>query len=284
MRATLASRRTSTSTCSWDKVGRWGPRRIPLSPRRLSFPRADRAVHGVAYNGLRRRAGRATRPRRAAWARRPSGLPGLGRVAVAAPKELPHAAVAAGVGYGFTEAQNVPASRVRRSSSPARQPRADGAAASLPLGRSRARRTLRNASGRRARLELEHRRWSLASSCARTRAVGKSFALGAQLGLWVPGAEAPSLRFDATTLDATPPRHVRPARLRFHARAQRRLPTSISQRPRCSTRAIALRIRAGDRLALRLSDSDAVLLGLGAEQASRRAARPRRRASSCSAS
>lgn len=97
-----------------------------------------------------------------------------------------------------------------------------------------------------------------------SEAVGKSFALGAQLGVWVPGAEAPSLRFDASTLDAlvlatyAPPGEGLAVALDAGYRLDRSAQVlDAKDRPR---------LRRGDRLSLALSDSDAILLGLGASK------------------
>lgn len=189
-----------------------------------------------------------------------SGLPGLGRVAVAAPKELPHAAAAASLGYGFTEAQ---------SGDPGGHHRASGTfglmvqplrflAASLVL------------DGRYDK-HPDDARGSSSSTVGEPRllvraneALGDSLALGAQLGLWIPGGEAPSLRPDASTVDAlllatyAPPRSGLALALNAGYRVDRSANVlDASERPR---------LRPGDRLSLRLSDFDAVLLGLGASK------------------
>ena len=192
-----------------------------------------------------------------------SGLPGLGRVAVAAPKELPHAGAALGIGYGFTEAQNVPnaepGAHQRASSTLAlmAQPLRFLSAALVLDGRYDSHPD--DALGSSSSTVGEPRLFVRANE-----AVGRSFALGAQLGVWVPGGEAPSVRFDASTLDAL--------LLATYAPAGSDLALALNAGYRIDRSAEVLgardrpRLRAGDRLALHLSDSDAILLGLGASK------------------
>jgi len=189
-----------------------------------------------------------------------SGLPGLGRVAVASPKQFPHAAAAVGMGYGFTEAQTNP---VGESGA---HHRAFGTLAVMaqPL------RFLAAALMFDGRYD-KHPDDVLGSSSSTVgeprlivrgnEAVGKSFALGAQLGLWIPGGEAPSLRLEASTLDAlllatyAPPGSDLALALNVGYRFDRSAQVlDARERPR---------LRPGDRLALRLSDFDALLLGVG---------------------
>ena len=192
-----------------------------------------------------------------------SGLPGLGRVAVAAPKELPHAGAAVGIGYGFTEAQSVPNAesgahqRVSGTLAIMAQPVRFLAAALVFDGRYDAHPD--DLLGSSSSTVGEPRLFVRANE-----AVGRSFALGAQLGVWVPGAEAPSLRFEAATLDAlllatyAPPGSDLALALNAGYRIDRSAQVlGARDRPR---------LRAGDRLALHLSDSDAILLGLGASK------------------
>lgn len=88
--------------------------------------------------------------------------------------------------------------------------------------------------------------------------LGESFRLGAELGAWFPGKGAPSVAFDATTLDAK----------LLAAFAPRSGPTlGVMAGFRLDQSAHAAddpnRLRFGDRLALGLSDFDAALVGVG---------------------
>ena len=130
-----------------------------------------------------------------------SGLPGVGRVAVASPRELPHAAAAVGIGYGFTEAQRSPATE------PASHHRAVGTLALMaqPLRFLAASLMLEGRYDKHPDDVLGGSTSAIGEPRLFVRAneaLGPSFALGAQLGLWIPGAQAPSLRPDASTLDA----------------------------------------------------------------------------------
>jgi Carboxypeptidase regulatory-like domain len=93
---------------------------------------------------------------------------------------------------------------------------------------------------------------------------GHDLARGASIGgeavLWFPGTDAPSFKPRATTADfkalaAWRPRHM-PLALLGHVGY--RLDNSANSAPDLN------RLRAGDRVALGLSDSDAVLVGIGA--------------------
>lgn len=192
-----------------------------------------------------------------------SGLPGLGRVAVAAPKQLPHAAAAVSIGYGITEAQRIPAAEFSGHS------RAFGTLALMaqPLRFLAAALTFEG----RHDTHPDDLLGASASTVGEPRlivraneAVGRSLALGAQLGVWAPGGEAPSLRLDATTLDAlllatyAPPGSDLAVALNVGYR--------VDQSGQVLDARDRLRIRPGDRLSLRLSDSDAALLGIGASK------------------
>lgn len=88
--------------------------------------------------------------------------------------------------------------------------------------------------------------------------VGNAFRMGAELGAWFPGNNAPSLVFGATTVDlgvlgAYSPEHGPTVALR----AGFRLDNSHNAAPEPN------RFRFGDRLVLGLSDFNAVPLGLG---------------------
>jgi len=90
-------------------------------------------------------------------------------------------------------------------------------------------------------------------------ALGEQLQLGGELTLWLPGENAPSLAFDASSLDArlllafVPPSSP----WTIGGTLGYRLDQSAQAAPRLD------RLRAGDRLTLGLSDFDAVLLGAG---------------------
>ena len=94
-------------------------------------------------------------------------------------------------------------------------------------------------------------------------APGEHVLLGGSVGLWVPGENAPSLAFDASTLDLQLNGAWLPAGGRgrgpwtLAAAAGYRLDNSAQAAPDLQ------RLRPGDRLALELSSFDAVLLALG---------------------
>ncbi|MBL8620556.1 MAG: carboxypeptidase regulatory-like domain-containing protein [Myxococcales bacterium] len=81
-------------------------------------------------------------------------------------------------------------------------------------------------------------------------------ALGVRLGVWLPGADAPSIEFGATTLDAS-----LVLTRRFGASA---LTVSAGYRLDRSTESVdAATLTPADRLGLGLSDADAALVGVG---------------------
>lgn len=94
------------------------------------------------------------------------------------------------------------------------------------------------------------------------RAVSERTALGAQLNVWVPGEKAPQPAFDATTLDLLGLVGIK---------ASERWTVSFQggYRNDRSARSIksAERLSQADFIALGLSDFDAALVGLGAQQA-----------------
>lgn len=93
------------------------------------------------------------------------------------------------------------------------------------------------------------------------RALGPKLSLGAELLLWVPGQQAPSLDFAASTLDGKALLAWSPSpTLTVAAISGYRIDSSARTVSHANT------LRAGDRLALGLSDFDAVLLGLGASR------------------
>jgi len=87
---------------------------------------------------------------------------------------------------------------------------------------------------------------------------GPAFRVGAELGAWFPGKDAPSVSFDATTVDARLLAAFTPATGPLVA-------ASLGFRFDQSAKASPTRnlIRPGDRLALGLSEFNAVLCGVG---------------------
>ena len=188
--------------------------------------------------------------------RQASGLPGLGRVAVASDQPL-HLAGALGGGLGYTEAQGSEASghtRVAGSLGLAVQPLRFFAGALMLDGRRDAHPD--DALGSSSTFVGEPRLFARAA-----QGISRSLALGGQLGLRGPGGEAPSLRPDASTLDATllftfaPPGSDLALALNAGYR--------IDRSGNVVDAADRSRLRPGDRLTLALSDFDAVLLGAG---------------------
>ncbi len=92
--------------------------------------------------------------------------------------------------------------------------------------------------------------------------VGSGFVVGAQLGVWLPGQDFPSVVLDALSLDAEA---LAAYRRRFGARTSLTLATRAGYRlDRSAGSAETLdRLSRADRLGLELSDFDAVLLGVG---------------------
>lgn len=192
-----------------------------------------------------------------------SGLPGLGRVGVAAPKHLAHAAASLGLGYGVTEARQDPTAeagahhRAMGSLAVMAQPLRFLAAALVLDGRYD--KHPDDAFGSNSSAVGEPRLFVRAS-----KAFSRSLAFGAQLGLWIPGGEAPSLRPKASTLDAQ--------LLATYAPQGTDLVLALNTGYRLDQSAETLtdaerpRLRRGDRLSLNLSDFNAVLLGAGASK------------------
>ncbi len=189
-----------------------------------------------------------------------SGLPGIGRVGVAA--DAPRRVVGSvEAGYGFTDSiAGTPAGAHHRLGGTA-------AVALQPLP------VLSAALMVRGRWE-KHPDDVLGSSTSTVgepllvvrgaRGVARSFALGGELGLRIPGGEVPSIRPGASALDARALVTLAPPGSGFALalNAGYRLDRSgdlveSADRPR---------LRSGDRLTLGLSDSDAVLLGVGASR------------------
>lgn len=86
--------------------------------------------------------------------------------------------------------------------------------------------------------------------------VGGGKALALRVGLWLPGADAPSIEWDAATVDASAVFTARAGALAFTATAGYRLDRS--------TAAVdPVHLSKADRLGLGLSDADAALLGVG---------------------
>lgn len=183
-----------------------------------------------------------------------TGLPEIGRVHVATTRPA-HLTLAGGGGYGFTE--SVPGGsagshhRLTGSLAAAYQPLPFLSASLMLDGRwdKHPDDVLGSSAGANGEPRLVVRG---------AKNVHRSFVVGAELGLTVPGAEAPSLRFDASTLAATLLATFAPTQdLAIAFNAGFRLDGSsnviVDRR----------RLRFGDRLTLAASDANAVLLGLG---------------------
>lgn len=92
-------------------------------------------------------------------------------------------------------------------------------------------------------------------------ALNSEFSVGGSLGLWFPGAEAPSFRLNASSVDlkalaAWNPQKMRP--LTVLGNVGFRLDNSANAAPDLQ------RVRPGDRMSLGLSDAHAVLVAVGA--------------------
>lgn len=190
-----------------------------------------------------------------------TGLPSIGRVAVVNDRGAPRVTLAAGAGYGLTESSGVPGDagshhRLSGSLAAAFQPLTFLSGALMFDGRwdkhpDDANGSSSSTLGEGPRLFVRAGRAVSPSS--------PSLSVGGQVGVWVPGAEAPSFRFDATTIDAvligtwTPPK------------ADLALSTNVGFRLDQSGKSVdrPARLRPGDRLSLMVSDSNAVLLGVG---------------------
>ena len=186
----------------------------------------------------------------------PSGLPGVGRVAVISGRR-PHVAAAIGAGYGFTEALGGESGShhgLSGSAGFAVQPWRFFSAALVLDGRYD--KHPDDVLGSSSSAVGEPRLIARVGD-----GIGRAFALGAQVVLWVPGGDAPSVRPEAATFDASalltfaPPGAALAAALNAGYRIDRSAGV-IDDRARA-------RLRPGDRLTLRASDFDAVLLGLG---------------------
>jgi hypothetical protein len=180
------------------------------------------------------------------------GLPGLGRIGVAAtgPQRL---TLAGDAGYGWTEGGGGGHHRLAGSVAAAARPlpwlavsfRLDGRYDAHP----------RDALGRDDSLVGDPRIAVRAGG-----ELGEGLMAGAEVRMWVPGREAPSLAFDATTVDV----------VGLLARRMPNLPLVLAARAgvRLDQSANAVedpqRYRPGDRQALGVSESHALLLGLGA--------------------
>ena len=183
----------------------------------------------------------------------PSGLPGLFRVGVAGTDE-PSLSVAATGGYGLTEAQEGEDGSHHRI------------AGILALGV-----TPTEWLGLALRLDGRYDTHpddamgaddGLIGAPSLLVRAGSSFGgvrLGVELGVTVPGEDAPSIAFDALVLDASALAAYAPegSPVAVAARVGYRLDNSASaiEQPQS--------LRPGDRLAIGLSEFDALLLGLG---------------------
>jgi hypothetical protein len=185
-----------------------------------------------------------------------AGLPGVGRVAVASPR-APHLSAALGAGYGLTEAQARESGshhRVSGTVAAAVQPLRFFAAALTFDGRYD--KHPNDVLGSSSSAVGEPRLIARAAD-----ALGKSLALGGQLALWIPGGDAPSLRPEATTLDAR-------ALVTYAPTAHLALAFNGGYRVDQSAHSVEApkRLRMGDRISLQVSDLDAVLFGIGASE------------------
>jgi hypothetical protein len=93
-----------------------------------------------------------------------------------------------------------------------------------------------------------------------TREVGGDLAVGAQLNLWLPGAEAPDITLAATSLELVSMATVAPAGRPFTVSANAGIRVDKSAETIADPDALSL----SDRLALGVSESHAILLGAGA--------------------
>jgi len=184
-----------------------------------------------------------------------SGLRGFERIHLPAAR-APEVALAASAGYAFTEAQAQESGAHHR------------AAGSLAVGAA-----LREWLGVGLRFDGRHdvhpddgmgsdsgtvgdpRLLVRAGGAASDRVL-----LGGEASLWIPGENAPSLSFDASTLDLRASAALLPpsSPWAFAASAGYRLDNSAQAAPELED------LRPGDRFGLALSSFDAVLVGLGA--------------------
>lgn len=186
-----------------------------------------------------------------------TGLPSIGRVGIAAPR-APRVTLAPTTGYGFTEAQGAdsgPHHRAVGSLGLALQPWTFFAAALALEGRydKHPDDALGSDDG-----FVGDPRLTLRAS----RAFNDTIALGAQVVGWFLGGKAPSLELDATTVDAAALFTFAPRDLGLVIGANAGYRFDRSAR---SVGALA-QLRAGDRLALQLSQFDAALFGIGASK------------------
>lgn len=86
-----------------------------------------------------------------------------------------------------------------------------------------------------------------------------SFHLGGEINIWVPGADAPSLAWDATTVDFKLLAALLPEKARFTIAGYTGFRFDNSQKAAPDLE----RTRAGDRMSLGVSDFHGVLIGLG---------------------
>lgn len=190
-----------------------------------------------------------------------NALPGINRVGIAKPMRPARLTAAATVGYGFTEAQSATDRAHHRQ------------LAALALAVS-------PISALEAGLRLDQRYDAhsddgrgtdggvLLDSTLRLRApfaLGQSVFIAPELGLWLPGSESASTSMSALTPDArliaTLGSDATLASLLLGYRVERSFKAAESPD----------RLRRGDRLALGLSDFDAVLVGIAAAVAAGKA-------------
>lgn len=184
----------------------------------------------------------------------PSGLPGINRVGVAAPRPGFDATFAANGGYGFTESQkgeNGSHHRGYGTLGIALQPLRFLAAAFQLEGRVD--KHPNDVLGSNTSALGEPRLLVRAAE-----AVGKSVALGAQLDWRLPGAQVPSLQPVASSLDARLLATFVPA-------DQLAVAVNLGYRIDKTSELIdnVARIRRGDRISLGASQFDAIPIGVG---------------------
>ena len=180
-----------------------------------------------------------------------SALPGIVRIGVPA-SSAPHWAVSGSAGYGYTESQVTGVSAHHRAAGVIA-----GAYAplqELELGLRFDGRYDWHAGANDSGLVGDPRFLGRAGTV-----VGKEFHLGGELGIWVPGADAPSMEFRATTLDARWLGAWVPDESAWV------LGSHVGFRWDHSAKSAELadRYSQADRVALNVSDFNAVLLGVG---------------------
>jgi hypothetical protein len=187
-----------------------------------------------------------------AWA-----LPGIARVGVAG-TGAPRVAVAATGGYGYTEA-------LGSQDGPNHRLTGVVAVAAAPLPWLEAGLRLDGRYNAHPDDDLGSDDNMIGDPRLGVRAgsrLGRALYLGAELVLWVPGKDAPSLPVKASTVDARALLAYHPEGSGFTLAALGGWRLDNSAEAGADPRTL----RLGDRISLGLSDFDALLLGLGASQ------------------